>query len=160
METLIQQIKRNPPSCGTVVVLKSTVAGQHIFKKKPIAGMLFPLKMTREKNNRFHANAFIIESGAASSYKEEIRARGEEQKLFGEKFGRCPRALADMLAPLFESGDIKQGRVICTGKRLCYGNVVGGGKHLKCLYMIKCKVIDIASSLINSLSNTYTIVFP
>ena len=89
MEQLIQQIRRNPPSCGTVVVLKSTVAGQHIFKKKPIAGMLFPLKMTREKNNRFHANAFIIESGAASSYKEEIRARGEEQKLFGEQFGHC-----------------------------------------------------------------------
>ena len=161
MQQLIEQLKRNPPSDGTVVMFKSTVAGHHVFNKKPIPGMIFPLKMTRERNNHIHPNAFLIESGPANLYKKEIHARGEEQDLFGQKFGRCPRALADILAPLFDNGDIKQGRVVCTGKRLCYGNVVGGGKHLECIYMMKSKDTEAASRLVNSLSsNKYDIVFP
>ena len=131
------------------------------IQQEPIPGMIFPLKMSRERNNRIHSNAFIVESVPAKIYKEEIRARGEEQDLFGKTFGRCPRALADILAPLFDNGDIRQGRVVCTGKRLCYGNITGGGKHLECLYMITPKDTEAASKLVDSLSSSaYDIVFP
>ena len=68
-------------------------------------------------------------------------------KLFGKEIGRCPRPLADIIAPLFDQYKIVQGRSICTGKRCFLGNGPGGGMHLECMYLFQTKDKEIAEEL-------------
>ena len=91
----------------------------------------------------------MVKSGPEHMYPSSVGAfvTKEKLKLFGKEIGRCPRALADIIAPLFDQYKIVQGRSICTGKRCFLGNGPGGGMHLECMYLFQTKDKEIAEEL-------------
>ena len=150
MNVLIEQIKNHPSRDGhTIVAVQSTIAGHHVFRRRPLSGLRFPLILKRESNNPVHSNAIMVESGCEDSYTTTVRSIVNDNglDLFEKQIGRCPRKLADILAPLFDKTVILQGRGVCSGVRKFLGHDEGGGQHLECIYMLKSKNAETGNNL-------------
>ena len=73
MEKLISdKIKQDIKEDGHYIAFKSTVAGYHIFKVRPIAGPQFPMVLLRERTNVIHKNAILINSLDSSKYTANV----------------------------------------------------------------------------------------
>ena len=159
MNIIIEQVKKNPPKdSNRVVAVESTIAGYHVFKVRPLAGMQFPLILQREKDNPVHANAVMVKSAPREKYPKTVgdSADKDGRDIFAKEIGRCPRFLADIVSPLIDSNSITEGRAVYTGVRMFMGRNAGGGQHLQCLYLFKAKDVNAANQLNNLLGeNAY-----
>ena len=148
MNEIINQLK-NTSANDSVVVVQSTIAGYHIFQIRLLPGVTFPLLVNRETANTVHANALLVKTASKDKYPTSVQTFVSKQKLdvFEKEVGRCPRRLADLVAPLFEQHNIVKGRSICSGKRIFMGHELGGGQHLECLYLSQTKYCARAKQL-------------
>ena len=52
---------------GNYLAITSTIAGAHMFRVKPLAGVHFTLSLMRENNNPFNQNAIQVISSMKST---------------------------------------------------------------------------------------------
>ena len=162
MNALVNQLKDHPPQhADCLVAVQSSITGYHHFRVRPLTGLRFPLIITREPNNVLHANALMVKSGPADMYPGSVRqfVSKEQLDVFAKEIGRCPRALADIIAPLFDQQNIIKGRSICTGQRDFRGRGPGGGMHLECIYILQAKNNATAVKLKSALTENNFIAF-